>query len=99
MTELEPPTKYEQAQEAARDGVTRTELMNMLLTLPKVHEALSQGEEGGWRETIITVGFSDSPGAATAHVDELMRLAGWKSDGTSFALNRRHYVRREDTNE
>lgn len=97
MTELKSPTKYEQAQEAAKDGVTRAELTNILLDLPHVHEALVQGENEDWRPTIVMVGFEESPGASTAHVDKIMRLAGWKSDGTSFALNRRHYVQRGES--
>lgn len=91
------PGVYAQALEAAADDPERQELSNMVYGLPDVCELLVDGEDEDWRETTITVGFKDTPGSATAHVASIMRTAGWKFDGATFAHNRLHFVEAEES--
>lgn len=79
-----PPTTAEQAKEAARDDLSRTELTNMLYDLSGVYEVLVDGEDEDWRPTTITVGFGDDGYRYTGDVVTIMRRAGWKFEHAVF---------------
>jgi hypothetical protein len=83
---------YAQALEAARDDPNRTELANMVHDLPAVVEIGVDNEDEDWQDITLTVGFEELPGVATAHVGSIMRRAGWRFDGATFAYNRIHFV-------
>jgi len=92
-----PPSKYEQALERARDDLSRTQLTNMVYDLPDVGEVLVDGEDEGWRPTVITVGFGDEAGRGTSEVVTIMRRQGYHFDGVVFSpYNRLLFVERED---
>lgn len=83
------PNQYEQAKNAVRDGVTPSELCNILYSLPPVYEAFPDFEEYD-DPTQVTVGFGDFHG--TREITEIMHCAGYKVDVTVFSYNRIHYV-------
>jgi hypothetical protein len=91
----ETPPQIEQAKSAARDGLTRRELTNLLCDLWCTDEVLVDGEDDSWRPTTITVGFSDDGGRGTDGVALIMARAGWQLDGVTFApYNRVRFVER-----
>lgn len=80
----EVPTPAEQAIEAARDDPSRTELTNMVYDLPGVTELLVDGEDEGWRPTVITVGFGQDGYRYTGDVIDVMQAAGWNVGNVVF---------------
>lgn len=78
--------------ESSKGGDTLTELTDTLRDLPNVHDVVVCGDDNDSKLTTVVVTFMDFPGRTTADVDEIMRLSGWESDGTSFSQNQRLYV-------
>lgn len=77
MTDRTAPTTAEQAKEAARDDLSRSELMNMVYDQPTVVEVFCDGQDDDYRPTTVTVGFRDSGGRGTHTVGTIFQRAGW----------------------
>lgn len=79
------PSRPEQMVAAARDGVSRRELTNMLFDLSHVHSVIVDGDEEQWRDTTIAVMFDDKGYRDTSDVIDIMRAAGWQVASVTFA--------------
>lgn len=78
---------------ALGDDPSRQDLTNMVYDLPHVVEILVDGEDEGWRPTVVTVGFDDSGHRTSGDVLDIMRAAGWKPDDVTFGpFNRISFV-------
>jgi hypothetical protein len=84
-----PPHKYEQAKERARDDLDRRELVNLVHDLPCVVETLVDGDDEPWRQTQITIGFTEDYGGGIDDTITVMQRAGWRVDGVTFGNYRR----------
>lgn len=90
-----PPKQHEQALEAAKDGLTRTELTNMVFDLESVHFVHVGGEDEDWRPTEIDIHVNDDYGTKSDDILKIMRAAGWKATYVTFSRNRISFQRRE----
>ncbi|NUC74993.1 hypothetical protein HTZ84_22270 [Haloterrigena sp. SYSU A558-1] len=90
------PSQIEQALEAARDGPTEREFINMLHSLDGI-SVLADGREEEWRPTQITVECHSEAmqsSSATRDLITIARRAGWQLASVGF--NYRHQLTLEE---